>query len=103
VPDAAALREALGGAAYDKQVDDAKNKLRSYLEDWEAVERNSIPLRALLDGTSEPRREELKKILAGEGLTEKDLLANWFHLARSRRDHVRVKLASISARLAPRT
>lgn len=102
VPDAAALREALGGALYDKQVDDAKNKLRQYLEDWEGVERNSIPLRALLDGPSEARREELKEILAGEGLTEKDLLANWFHLTRTRRDQVRVTIASLSARLAPR-
>jgi hypothetical protein len=103
VPDAAALREALGGALYDKAVADAKNKLRQYLEDWEQVERNTIPLRAILDGKSEPRRDELRKILAGEGLSEKDLTANWFHLQRARRDEVRVKLAAISARVAPRT
>ncbi len=103
VPDAAALRAALGGNAYDQQVDDSKRRLRQYLEDWEQVERNSIPLRSLLEGPSEPRRDELKKILAGEGLSEKDLLANWFHLTRTRRDDVRVKIAAISARVAPRT
>lgn len=102
VPDAASLREALGGTDYDRQVEDSKRRLRQYLEDWEQVERNSIPLRALLEGPSEPRRDELKKILTGEGLSEKDLLANWFHLTRTRRDDVRVKIAAISARVAPR-
>lgn len=102
VPDAAALREALGGAAYDSSVDDSKRRLRQYLEDWEQVERNTIPLRALLEGPSESQRNELKKILSGEGLSEKDLLANWFHLTRQRRDDVRVKIASVSARVAPR-
>lgn len=103
VADAASLREALGGARYDEQVEDAKRRVKQYLEDWEQVERDSIPLRAVLDGKSEPRREELARILAGEGLSEKDLRANWFHLTRARRDEVRVKIAAVSARVAPRT
>lgn len=103
VPDAAAMREALGGERYDQQVEDAKRRLRQYLEDWEQVERSSIPLRAILQGPSEERRAELGRILAGEGVTEKDLLANWFHLTRERRDEVRVRIAAISARVRPRT
>ena len=102
LPDAAALREALGGAAYDVAVDDSTRRLRQYLEDWEAVERNTIPLRAVLKGPSQAKRDELQRILSGEGLSEKDLLANWFHLTRARRDDIRVKIAAVSARIAPR-
>ena len=45
-----ALREILGGGAYDERVRDAARAVRQYLEDWQVVERHSAPLRAVLLG-----------------------------------------------------
>ena len=101
VADAAGLREALGGPRYDERMAGMREALRSYLEDWGSVERASRPLRAVLDGTSTPRRRELLAAMDAEGVTEKDLRAPWFHLSPARRDAVRPLLSSLAARFAP--
>ncbi len=101
VPDAAGLRETLGGARYDERLAAMREALRAYLEDWRSVERASRPLRAVLDGTSTPRRRELLAAMDVEGVTEKDLRAPWFHLSPARRDAVRPLLSSLAARIAP--
>lgn len=100
VPDAPALREALGAAAYDERVEAAKRALRGYLEEWAQAERVSRPLRAALDGPSTARVEETRALLAGAGLTEPDLRAPWYHLPRERRAQVLERLAGLAPLIA---
>jgi len=94
VSDAAGLRDVVPD--YDDRTAAAQSRLRSYLEDHAFVERQAAPLRAMLDGGNVRRRDELRRILAREGVTEKDLRAPWFHLSSERRDEVRWALVTFA-------
>ena len=94
----ASLREAMGSRAYDERVSHCRDALKEYLTQWSRVERSAAPLRALIDGKSAARREEVLRALLGAGLAEKDLRAPWFHLCPERRKMAEERIRELADR-----
>jgi hypothetical protein len=93
------LREALGGAEYDEQVEQSRWAIAGYLDELSEVARRSAPLCAALRSSDPQGRERTLQLLESAGLYEKDLMAPWFQLSKERRAEVRLLLAKARWRL----
>ncbi|MFP2923996.1 hypothetical protein ACLESO_02020 [Pyxidicoccus sp. 3LG] len=86
VENAAELREALGGRAYDEAVSGALHALDGLVSELEAAETRAEPLRRALQSHQRDVRLRAREELARLGVKENDLCAAWHHVPRERRE-----------------
>jgi hypothetical protein len=88
LPDPAAVREALGGRLYDKQLADLASRLRQLNTAMGNSERLAHPVRRMLQSGVVAEREKVRGDMARDGISERDLCSPWHHVSRPRREAV---------------
>jgi hypothetical protein len=94
LPDAAAVREVLGGRLHDERLADVAARLTALAAALEASERLARPLRAQLQSGSLASREAVRRQMRTCGIDERDLCSAWHHLPRERRARLTAWLRS---------
>jgi hypothetical protein len=85
LPDAQAVREALGGRLHDERLADLAANLRRLTAEMEASERLARPVRRVLQTGTRAAREAVRDDMARSGVSERDLCSAWHHIPRDRR------------------
>jgi hypothetical protein len=86
LPNAQAVREALGGRLHDEQLADQARRLGRLQAEMEASERLASPVRRTLQSGTLAERGRLRDAMARHGISERDLCSAWHHIPRPRRD-----------------
>jgi hypothetical protein len=85
LPDAAAVREVLGGAEHDKRLADLAGRITSLERALAQSEHLAAPVRARLQSGSLRERASLREEMRSHGIGERDLCSAWHHLPREAR------------------
>lgn len=85
LPDAAAVREVLGGRLHDERLLDLAHQLEALNAALAESERWAAPVRAQLQSGSAAARQALRQEMNAQGIGEGELCAAWHHLPRQRR------------------
>jgi hypothetical protein len=97
LPDAAAIREVLGGQRYDEYRVDLAGRLRALQAELEASERLAYPVRRRLQSGAQAEREAVRRDMEQHNISERDLCSAWHHIPVSRRVALNEWLAQASS------
>jgi hypothetical protein len=85
LPDAAAVREVLGGREHDARLADLAGRIGALTQALAASEVLAAPLRAQLQSGSAAQRDSLRRQMRDAGIGERELCSAWHHLPREAR------------------
>jgi hypothetical protein len=88
LPDAAAVREVLGGREHDQRLADLAARITALQQSLAASERLAAPVRALLQAGSSREREAVRREMREQDIGERDLCSAWHHLPRAARSRL---------------
>jgi len=89
IPDAAALREVLGGGVYDEARRHDLAALKALEVDLRDVDQLAEPVRRVFQSGDRQRVDAIRLWMERNAVTEADLCSAWHHLPRTRRERLR--------------